>query len=56
MRCIGVRRGGTNLFCGLMNMPPPAVRYIDDNNNILLKIPAKKFVMTMRNAVQESAL
>ena len=39
MRCIGVRRGGTNLFCGLMNMPPPAVRYIDDN--ILLKSQQK---------------
>ena len=39
MRCIGVRRGGTNLFCGLMNMPPPAIHYID--NYILLKSQQK---------------
>ncbi|KAJ4447244.1 hypothetical protein ANN_09248 [Periplaneta americana] len=53
MRCVGVGREGTNLVCGLMNMPPPTIRYTD-TNNVLLKSLKKVCDESMTKAVQQA--
>ncbi|KAJ4433610.1 hypothetical protein ANN_15920 [Periplaneta americana] len=53
MRYVGVGREGTNLVCGLMNMPPPTIRYTD-TNNVLLKSLKKVCDESMTKAVQQA--
>ncbi|XP_047101460.1 uncharacterized protein LOC124720179 [Schistocerca piceifrons] len=35
MRCLGIGREGTRLFCGIMNMPQPSARYTTGNKTLL---------------------
>ncbi|KAJ4447367.1 hypothetical protein ANN_09373 [Periplaneta americana] len=54
-KCNGVRREGTNLFCGIMNMPPPSSRFSALNNHLLdaLEIESRN---SMSDAVKEAVV
>lgn len=56
MRCLGVGREGANLFCGLMNMPPPVNRFTDLNTRLLIsleKVAKRNLLAAVQDAVAE---
>ena len=58
MRCIGVGREGTNLLCGIMNMPSPVSRYTDLNAkllNVLESVCKENLVTAVEEAVAASS-